>query len=193
MYINFFFRNLTLILFGLSWSDKGASENAPCIRKSSSWFNNDVYAQQCSDNYQGVKINIFECGDSTDYEKYLTNLYYRRKWTTKQDFVFVFNLYASGDCTPGLIQRFDWYLKLSKQRNANMVAVFTLQDKMKWYNPSNDDEKIHKDLWLIQFSKTLSSKVQENNIKCIVFKHGHTFQLPGNRKELLNLCGLNIF
>lgn len=194
-YIIFFFRNLTLILFGLTWSGKSAREDGwfagmPIMLG----FSDAPFQQKYSSNYQGVTINIFESNGSKNNESYINCMYDMRKVTTKQDVVFLVNFDAS-NYTPDHIRRFDSFLKLSKQRNAKMVTAFTSYGKKLLYPFSNrqDDEKVHRDFQQItELSTTLSSKIQENNIKYIVIEHGHNFEIHVNQTQILSRCGLNI-
>lgn len=193
-YIIFFFRNLTLILFGLTWSGKSAREDGflasmPIMLG----FSDAPFQQKYSSNYQGVTINIFE--SNTKYnESYINCMYHMRKVTTKQDVVFLVYFDAS-NYTPDHIRRFDSFLKLSKQRNAKMVTAFTAYGKKLVYPFSNrqDEEKVLRDFKRItELSTTLSSKIQENNIKYIVIEHGHNFEIHVNQTQILSRCGLNI-
>lgn len=187
----FFFRNLTLILFGLNWCGKNATEKNPFVRSHFMPFTNNNY-KQYNDIYQGVTINIFELDRFKSYEQTLESMFYWGKLTKKHDIVCLVNFPASGNCTPDLIQRFGDFLKSSKRRNTKMVPVFTLYDELQLFNPLKENRDKKKTQWLMNFSKTLSSKVQENEIKYMIIEHGYSFELPENRKELLNMCGLNI-
>lgn len=194
----FFSRNLTLFLFGLNWCGKNATEKDPFVhavhvgRNRFTQFTSN-YNKQHNYIYQGVTINIFELDRRfKSYEQTLESMFYSGKLTKKHDVVCLVNFPASGNCTPDLIQRFDDFLKSSKQRNTKMVPVFTLYDELQLFNPLKENRDKEKNQWLMNFSKTLSSKVQENEIKYMIIEHGYSFELPENRKELLNMCGLNI-
>lgn len=186
---------MTLILFGLNWYGNSTTIDTPCFPKHPLRFFGDGKPQY-THIYQGVTINIYECEYTENGQSYINKIY-RQRQTKDEDIVFLVGFRNNMISNVDHLRRFDGFLKLSKERNANMVTVFTRRGKIESMDPlkdNKDDEKDFKDLqWITVFSKTLSSKIEENNMKYLVIEHNQSFGLSGKQTELLSLCGLNIF